>query len=364
MFNPARLSFARRRRGLTRLRLASLTGLGARSVNGYETGELPCPDPKQVVLAEALRFPVVFFHGPDIDELDHAGVSFRSLKSMSASVRDAALASGALAAELARWIEHRFELPNASIPHLANIPPEEAADMLRVDWRLGQRCIPNMVHLLESRGVRVFSLPIDSLTVDAFSVWHRGTPFVFLNTKKSAEHSRFDAAHELGHLVLHQHGGPRGRDAEHEAHRFASAFLMPRGSVLASRPLPTLASLVRQKKMWLVSVAALAYRLHGLRLLTDWQYRSMCIDIAQHGFHRAEPDSIPRESSQVLAKVFASLRNEGVTRPRIAHDLGIHTADLDALLFGLVSMISVEGGAPRQSGRTEQKGERPPLRVV
>ncbi|MEK2654790.1 ImmA/IrrE family metallo-endopeptidase [Pseudomonas aeruginosa] len=48
--------------------------------------------------------------------------------------------------------------------------------------------------------------------VNAFSCWRRGvTPFVFLNTQKSAEASRFDAAHELGHLVLHRHGENKGK---------------------------------------------------------------------------------------------------------------------------------------------------------
>src|SRR3546814_6566541 len=52
----------------------------------------------------------------------------------------------------------------------------------------------------------------DTKNVDAFSCWRNGQPFVFLNTFKSAERSRFDAAHELAHLVLHRHGGPQGRE--------------------------------------------------------------------------------------------------------------------------------------------------------
>ena len=51
----------------------------------------------------------------------------------------------------------------------------------------------------------------NTVTVDAFSVWREYTPYIFLKLMKTAEHSRFDAAHELGHLVLHRHGGPKGR---------------------------------------------------------------------------------------------------------------------------------------------------------
>jgi hypothetical protein len=67
--------------------------------------------------------------------------------------------------------------------------------------------------LLEARGIRVFSLTEPCFELNAFSHWVAVTPFVFLNTMKTAESSRFDAAHELGHLVLHRHGAPQGRVA-------------------------------------------------------------------------------------------------------------------------------------------------------
>jgi hypothetical protein len=85
--------------------------------------------------------------------------------------------------------------------------PDTAALYLRQNWGLGERPIPNMLKLLEAKGVRVFSLAENTKAVDAFSVWRNGLPYVFLNIAKSAERSRFDASHELGHLVMHKHGG-------------------------------------------------------------------------------------------------------------------------------------------------------------
>jgi Zn-dependent peptidase ImmA (M78 family) len=84
---------------------------------------------------------------------------------------------------------------------------------------------------------------------------------VFLNAFKSAERSRLDAAHELAHLVLHKHGGPRqGRDAEIEANNFASSFLMPKADVRSRLPfVGRLDELLVAKKRWGVSTAALAY---------------------------------------------------------------------------------------------------------
>ncbi len=77
---------------------------------------------------------------------------------------------------------------------------------LRFEWELGYSRIPNMVHLLEAHGVRVFSLPEHLSDVDAFSFWWQGTPFVLLNTRKSAEPGRFDADHEQVIAVKHRWG--------------------------------------------------------------------------------------------------------------------------------------------------------------
>src|SRR3546814_2855920 len=93
-----------------------------------------------------------------------------------------------------------------------------------------------MINLREVKGVHVCPLAKDTKTVDAVSCWRNGQPFVFLNTFKSAERSRFDAAHELAHLVLHRHGGPQGREAETEANQFASAFLMPHDDLVSTIP--------------------------------------------------------------------------------------------------------------------------------
>jgi len=179
--------------------------------------------------------------------------------------------------------------------------------------------------------------------------------------QKSSEHSRFDAAHELAHLILHRHGEPQGQDAEKEAHEFAAAFLMPRASVLAQTlRFPTVGHLVKLKKYWTVAVAALAYRLRTVGMLSDWHYRTLCIEIAKRGYRSKEPEEAPRESSQILAKVFAALRKEGVGKPQIAEALNVYAEDIDELVFGLALTGLQSRGAPRR--RTA--GKRPELRVV
>ncbi len=361
-FNPKRLTLARRRRGLTKIRLAQLLGVEVRSITAYENDEFR-PDRERLhQLADRLHFPVQFFFGDDLHDISPDIVSFRSMSKMTAGQRDAALGAGAIALLFSEWIDARFDLPRAELPDLSQeASPEAAAQTLRQMWTMGELPVKNMLHLMEARGIRVFSLSIDTEQLDAFSMWHVDTPFVFLNTRKSCEHSRFDAAHELGHLVLHRHAGAKGQEAEREANAFASAFLMPRASVLANGPhMATVEQLVRHKRYWTVSVSALAYRLHDVGLVSDWHYRTLCIELAQRGYRKREPDEAPRETSQVLAKVFAALREEGITKADIATALRVHVDELNELVFGL-ALTSLSSS---RYTRASSDARRPDLAII
>ncbi|WP_261371327.1 ImmA/IrrE family metallo-endopeptidase [Yersinia frederiksenii] len=76
-----------------------------------------------------------------------------------------------------------------------------------------------MVHLIEPKGVKVFSLAENCVEVDAFSFWTNRKPFVLLNTIKTSERSRFDATHQLGHLVLHQRSSNTHRTQARSTHQ-------------------------------------------------------------------------------------------------------------------------------------------------
>lgn len=337
MFNAQRLSLARRRRRLSGKGLAELVGVSPVTISRLEKGNNE-PDPDTVAaISESLGFPVEFFFGGDVDMLSQEAASFRSLTAMTAKERDAALSAGTLAFMLSDWVDARFNLPPIDLLDLGHeSDPGGAAVTLRQHWGLGEQPIRNMLKLLEAKGVRVFSLAENTANVDAFSVWRDEVPYVFLNTMKSSEHSRFDAAHELGHLVLHRHGAPNGRAAENEANQFASSFLMPSADVLGRvRRISSIDQLIDTKRRWGVSVAALAYRLHKLQVLSDWQYRTFCIQINKLGYRKSEPKGLAREGSVVWKKVLSALWAEKVTRTHIAQDLSVPVEEIEGLLFGI-----------------------------
>ena len=338
MFTGARLSVARRRRGLTKRGLAVAIGVTPHTILRYESGKMVPSEAVVSRLSKALDFPEPFFSEAEIDELKEDSASFRSMAAMTARERDSALAAGSLAFVFADWVEERFDLPSSELVDLSGGKPEVAAHSLRQIWGLGERPIKNMVHLLEAKGARVFALAESTNAVDAFSLWRGEKPFVFLNVLKTAERSRLDAAHELGHLVLHKHGGPRGRGAEHEANIFASSFLMPSSDVIAVAPrVNSLNQIVQLKRRWGVSALALIVRLHQLGAITDWQYRTFCIQASERGMRQKEENGVDRERSIIWQKVLMTLWNEKITKDQIATQLFIPPFEIENLIFGLTN---------------------------
>ncbi|TKV80073.1 ImmA/IrrE family metallo-endopeptidase [Bradyrhizobium elkanii] len=338
MFNPRRLSLARMRRRLTARALAEKTGLAELTISRLEKGTNVPDDATLDKLIQALAFPREFFLDGDPEEIDTGAVSFRSFTKMSARERDAAIAAGAMGLQLSAWVEERFQLPQPGLIDLSyETEPESAAAALRQYWGLGERPIANMLALLETKGVRIFSLAENTASVNAFSFWRDNKPYIFLNNFKTAESSIFDSAHELGHLVMHKHGDPKEtRAAEREANGFASAFLMPSRDVRSQvqRPIST-QTILGAKSRWRVSAMALSYRLHALGMLSDWRYKSIIMDLGKWGYRDGEPSGIQRETSAIWRKVLTHLWSERTTKNDIAKSLHLPLDELEGLIWNL-----------------------------
>ncbi|WP_339863276.1 XRE family transcriptional regulator [Thalassospira alkalitolerans] len=339
MFNPDRLALARKRRMITAKSLAENAGLAVNTISRIESGETPPQEETVRRIAEALDYPVSFFYGDTFESLHPEAVSFRSLTKMSIKQRNAATSAGELGVQLNAWMERNFTLPEPNIPDVfEENDPDSAADTLRQHWLIGERPVGNMIGLLEANGIRVFALAEESQDVDAFSFWLDDRAYIFLNTFKSPERSIFDAAHELGHLVLHRYNRPEiTREAEAEANEFASSFLMPSNDVRPRIPrFVTLDLVLKAKQRWRVSAMAMAKRLHQLSFLTDWQYKAICIELGKRGYRTAEPNGIKRETSLVWKQILTTLWQEKTTKEDIAKELALPIDELEKLIGGVI----------------------------
>ena len=345
-FNPERLKIARLRRRMTYKKLADTVGLTSKTLSKYENDSNDNPPSLESLkkLAKALHYPIEFFLEDDVDTLPIESVSFRALSKMTASQRGAAISAGRLGFVVNDYLEDKFQLPSQDFIDLRGFEAEVAAETIREYWLLGVKQIGNVVHLLESKGARVFSLAENTLDVDAFSFWKDNKPFIFLNNKKSAERSRFDAAHELGHLLLHKHASPfdshykdssvSSRVAEQEADDFASAFLMPASSVIEVAPnFVTIDTIIELKSKWAVSAVSLIVRMRKLGLLTEWQYRTLMKEASIRGFRKSEPKPIDKEKSLIFQKILPLLAEDGFSVKNFASELNLPMDEVTNLMF-------------------------------
>lgn len=307
LFTPSRLRWARERLMLARTDLADAANISVSTLTAYENGRrAPLAEAKER-LADALGVRPEFFYLHDMEEVPESVVSFRRASKTSKRQQCAARGAAQMAVEFFGVIESAFKLPDLQVPEIDDATPEQAAEEVRAQWHLADRPIADMMSLLESKGVRILSLDHRCKDVDAFCFSRDGVSYIFVSTVKTAERQRFDLAHELGHLVLHADlstDGAKSKERERQADAFASAFLMPASRIYTqSMKGAPVERILKAKKYWQVSAMAMARRLHDLKLLSDWQYRRVVIELSQRGYRSAEPDGIQREQSQLLRKV-------------------------------------------------------------
>jgi len=328
LFDGARLTLARHLAGLRKTELAARVHKSSTAVAAWETGaKRPTPATvAQLALSLAVE-PGFFAVRPE----DVAALSttphFRSLRSTTQTARDQAFAYGRLAVDIALGLERHVELPDPDVPSWPvqvedtdGDGPERAARLVRKQWGLGPGPVGHLVRLLEHHGILVvFSSP-QTATVDAYSFESRLRPVVVLNPiKRDYYRQRFDAAHELGHLVMHGDAEPGGRVVEEQAHRFAAELLMPadeiRDLLPASMGGNVWTTLGRLKEQWGVSMQALLFRARRLGRLGEVSYRNAMTTISARGWRRDEPGLVRAiEQPSLLPRAVELLAQEGVAR--------------------------------------------------
>jgi Zn-dependent peptidase ImmA (M78 family)/DNA-binding XRE family transcriptional regulator len=294
-FQPGRLRLARELDDLSQTDVAQRASLTPAAISQFESGDSKPTDGTLALLAKAVDVPEEFLLLPLAET--HEGF-FRSLRKSSVAQRRRARALAHLVHDLAADPASAQELATVDVPHLAvetldpNAPSiAEAARETRSLWRVSSGPIPNVVHLLESHGVLVLRLPLDSADVDAFSLPFVDRPVVVLGTDKNDRaRSRFDAAHELGHLVIHGEAVWGVSEVETQAHRFAAEFLMPAADIRSE--LPSRAdwgALFALKRRWHVSIAALLMRAKDLEVMSAAAYTTAMKGLSARGWRRSEP---------------------------------------------------------------------------
>ena len=351
-FVGERLKEAREARGLTGVALADLVGVKRASISLYELGKASPQFEVMLNLARVLNVPRAFFIRP-LTQPDTDILFYRSMSAATKSDRIKARRKYTWLKQMTSYLRGYVRFPQINIPQL-DVPPEIiaidtnvitlAASQARKFWGLGDGPISDVTLLLENNGVIASKVTLNTMHMDGFSSWDESsrTPYVILGDDKgSAVRSRFDAAHELGHLILHRTLLPQSisnpinnKVIEFQANEFASAFLLPEETFAEDLYFVSLDSLKALKSKWLVSISAMLRRAAALDMTTEKQTKGLWVNLTRRGWKTKEPldDQLVPEYPRLLRRAFELIKNKGVQEPeQIISDLCLSSSDISEL---------------------------------
>ena len=318
--------------------------VSAQAISKYERNESMPSSGVLIALADALDVSVDYLAGDE--DLVLEAVEFRK-KRLTGKRQEARVEARVLhLLERYLMVEEILGLPSvawdkpreAPWPVVRNLSEaEQSALGLRIHWGLGQDPIPNLVELLEERGIKV--LAMDLLDIDGLTARVRretGAPaaVVVVNRRDWGERQRFTVAHELGHMVLDV--SPKLKE-EKAAHRFAGAFLMPaetlRAEVGKHRKSMGWSELFELKRIFGVSVQVLTYRCRDLGIFSDTLFRFLFDEFSRRGWRSPsyeEPYATKGEEPRRFERLcFRALAEGAVSDAKAAELLGISVHELN-----------------------------------
>jgi Zn-dependent peptidase ImmA (M78 family)/DNA-binding XRE family transcriptional regulator len=312
-FNPKMLALAREAVGLTQGVLAQQAGVSQALISKIEHG---LEEPSNALLERmgaVCDVPARFFYQTD-EVYGESIVDFfhKKRKTLPAKpLRKANALANVVRLEAQRMLEP-LEFDAATLPVFSRdrYTPDEAAQAVRAYWRVPAGPLPNLIALIEATANPVFAMDLGHEKLYAISMPGIDIHVIVLNSALPASAQRFALAHELGHLVMHNHTMP-GMEMEEEAQAFASALLMPRDDIrpelrgLRFRDLGTL------KNRWRASMAALIKRAHSLGAISDRQYRTFNIQLnGLPGGRKNEPGEFEPEHPRFMGHVLEHYQRE------------------------------------------------------
>lgn len=346
-FNRDMFNVARAARGFSQSELAKKAGVTQALISKIENGLTTDPTEDTVTsVASVLGFPIEFFysgerpHGlPAFHYRKRAKVGKRALDKIEADINLRRIHLTKLFQSYDRNCDG--EIPVIDIERM-QWTPSEAAQHLRGLWLVPRGPIDNMTALMERFGAVVIKIDFGTKHLEALSFRIPNLPpLIFINSKIPGDLYRFVLAHELAHLVLHNH--PETDECmEEQADEFAAEFLTPAKEIRPLLAYPSLGKLSRIKPMWKVSIKALIVRASRLKLITPSQYTGLNVNYSKAGYTRGEPFPIVQEDASTLSDA-----------------INFHTRQLGYSLEEMAALLMLG-----KDEFAETYGEKPRLRLI
>jgi Zn-dependent peptidase ImmA (M78 family) len=341
-----RLKLARAAAGLSLRGLHAKIGnlVTAQAIGKYERDKAVPGSAVLMALADALEVPLDYLMGEQ--EMVLEGVDFRK-KQFTGKKELAQVQARALhLIERYLLVEEILGLPSAEwdkpreAPYPVREPVEadQAAQYLREHWNLGIDPIPDLVELLEERGIKVLAVDsqehIDGLAAQVRRSRGKPVRVIVIRSGVHGERQRFSLAHELGHMVMNVSGGERFR--EKAAHRFAGAFLMPAEALWSNvgthRTSIGWGEILLLKPLFGASVQAITCRCGDLGIFPPSLTQRLFREYSRLGFRSApnyEPNHLPEEKPGRFERLcYRALAEGAISEPKAAELLHLTVREL------------------------------------
>jgi Zn-dependent peptidase ImmA (M78 family)/DNA-binding XRE family transcriptional regulator len=353
-FQGTRLRQARLSRGLFKNALGDLIGVTGTAITRYEDGLDKPPTDRLESIARQLNFPVEFFlRAAWSEEIEL--VHWRSQASESKSAREMTAQRISWLCEIYAFLGSEVDfgfspLPKFDLPSDVNLITGEMIERVAMEvrqvWGLRSEPIPDMILALENSGIPVTTINFSSEKQDGFLFSSRilNKVFVGINIENaSSARARLDAAHELGHYILHsrvslaqtRHSATH-KLMEKQAFRFAGALLFPKDAFLEEVGAVSLDYFCSLKRRWGMAISAMVVRASDLGLIDSEEvgdlFRRMTLR-RWRGVRREPFDAeTPLEKPRMLRRGFETILRSGMFAPStISSALPLPTREIEAL---------------------------------
>lgn len=359
-FNGERLKLARIYRNMTASELADKIGVSRQAVLQYEKNESNPKLETEFTIITTLHFPRDFFYMDNLSKLPVENTFFRALSTTKKIDLQTQEGKTKFIVYIYEFLSNYFNYPQLDLPKINtdidlndkdNI--EDIATNVRNYWGLGSQPIENMVNLLENKGIIVSTLNINNKKIDAFTQVHEINNkekycVVLSNDKQSVARRNFDAAHELGHIILHKNiekleelSSEEQRKLEEQANSFAAAFLLPKNVFFNDLKDPLNLEYYKElKKKWKVSIAAMVMRSRELGRINNSQYIELVKTMNYRKWRIREPldNQWKLQETILFKKSIAMLKNSNIlSGSQIVYEIGkygmpMYSEDIEELL--------------------------------
>lgn len=353
-FQGQRLKQLRAAHSLTLVELAERIGRAVSTLSAWEKGsQLPEAESfGRLCQVFGVSQQWFFKPVPQVVQESQPPYFFRSQASALKQAREKSQLYLLWLQEISAFFQGAMDWPPVNVPMLdaddcrliSDDEIEEIARECRHRWKLGAGPIPNVIQVMENAGIICTRATLGHVKMDGVSHVSvmDGRPYVLIaGDKANAIRNRFDAAHELGHIVLHSQI-PASQYSkkelyglmEEQAHRFASAFLLPSESFSQEVVWPTLDNLLSLKSRWKVSVAAMIVRCRDLSLLSEQLELRLWKGRSARQWTKGEPgdDAIPFEQPKLMMRgVHLLVDNDVFKRDELLNQIGLSAETIEML---------------------------------